>query len=230
MTDSRFRKHTFVLCIGIAILLSVVIWESSAQEGMLTTFSGRVINQAGDPIAGRAVAVMPVVDGNGAWFVIRDIPPSHTESDKTGQFTITTALDGPVLLSLFPPARTNVRILKVQIEGLFFYPSGMGMGEHGVVFATSPGRRIENIKVIIQEPHIRVKVQHIDGTPIANTKVKYRLRAMSLHENSTSNTSGRTDAEGSFTYYTDRGFSGPHILHAVSHISGTDCECKAAYP
>ena len=213
MTRPLFRRKTPAFFVGIVGLLLTVVWEISAQEGMLTTFSGRVIDESGSPVAGCTIAVRPVVDGNGAWFVVRggnqpveDVPPFHAASDAEGRFTITTAIEDAVLLSLFPSRRSGVRIIKVQIGGLFLYPSGMM--ERGVVFATSPGRHIENIEVTMQQPHIRGKVQHKDGTPIVNTKVRLRLRSVSLHGESSEDRSAWTDAEGYFTYYAERGVRG----------------------
>ena len=214
MGHSLFERKTPTLFIGVVTLFFAVIWGGSAQEGMLTIFSGRVIDELGNPVAGCTVAVKPVVEGHGAWFVIRrdnqliEIVPPHAESDKAGRFAITSAIDGPVLLSLFPPrGPSDTRILKVKIGALFLHPSGMM--ERGVVFVTSPGRRIENIEVIVQQPHIRGKVQHAGGTPIVNTKVRLRLRAVSLHGESSQDISARTDAEGNFTYYVERDLEGP---------------------
>ncbi len=173
--------------------------------------SGRILDERGEPISGIKIAVTPVVDGNGAWFPIRErnSASSQAESDAEGHFSITTAIDGPVLLSLFPFGQSAVRILDVQIEGLSLYPSGMM--ERGVVFATSPGRHIENIQVTVQQPHIRGRVQRIDGTPIVNTQVKRRLRTVSLYGNSSSDGSAHTDTEGYFTYYAGRDLEGPTV-------------------
>ena len=57
MTGSSFRRQTFVLCIGIVAFSLWVIWHSRAQEGALTTFSGRVIDELGNPIAECTVTV-----------------------------------------------------------------------------------------------------------------------------------------------------------------------------
>lgn len=218
-----FKRKIVVFFVGIAVLLFTTIWSSSAQEGALTIFSGRVIDEAGAPIAGCSVAVRPVVDGNGAWFVGRngavfpipeqglpmgDTQPFQAEGDAEGNFEISNTVDGPVLLSLFPSRGSAVRIVKVKIGGLSIYPSGMM--ERGVVFATSPGRRIENIEVIVQQPHIRGSVQRTDGTPIANADIHLRLRAVSSHGSSSGSYGGiRTDAEGYFTYYVERALEGP---------------------
>ena len=211
-----FQRKVVVFFMGIAVGLFTVVWGSSAQEGALTTFSGRVIDETENPIAGCVVAIVPVFDGNGAWFPIMQEPnapiegplPFRAESDAEGRFTFATVIDGPVLLSLSPSRGSAVRIVKVKIGGLFLYPSGMM--ERGVVFATSPGRRIEDIEVIVQQPHIRGSVQRTDRTPIANADIRLRLRAVSLHGSSSGSYGGiRTDAEGYFTYYVERALEGP---------------------
>ena len=211
-----FGRKTCVLFISIAVVLFATVWSSNAQEGTLTTFSGRVIDEAGNPIGGYAVATVPVFDGNGAWFPIQephgpiaDASPFHAESDAEGRFTITTVIDGPVLLTRFPLRRgPGIRILKVQIGELFFYPSGMW--EHGIVFATSPGRHIENIEVTIQQPHIRGRLQRVDGTSISNAHISLRLRGVSSHSWSSGSYGGiNTDAEGYFTHYVNEDLSGP---------------------
>ena len=173
--------------------------------------SGRILDETGEPVSGIKIAVRPVVDGNGAWFPIRErnAAASQAESDAAGHFSITSVIDGPVLLSLFPFHKSDVRILKVRIGGSFFYPSGMH--DRGIVFETSPGRRIENIDVIVRQPHIRCRVQRMDGTPIVNTKVRRRLRTVSLQGNSSGDGSAQTDAEGYFTYYAERDLEGPTV-------------------
>ena len=188
--------------------------------------SGRILDEAGKPVSGIKIAVRPVVDGNGAWFPIRERNAwtGQAESDAEGHFTITSLIDGPVLLSLFPFHRSDVRISKVQIGGSFFYPSGMH--DRGIVFATSPGRRIENIEVIVRQPHIRSRVQRIDGTPIVNTKVKRRLRTVSLHGNSSSDGSTHTDAEGYFTYYAERDLEGPTVCMLSVTYQGQTVNAK----
>lgn len=176
---------------------------------LFSSASGHILDEAGEPVSGIKIAITPVVDGNGAWFPIHlqehaleDTPTRHVESDAEGRFTITGDISGPVLLSLFPLRSTSVRILRVQIGGLFFYPSGMM--ERGIVFAPTPGESIENIEVTLQSPHIRGKVQRMDGKPIANARIKRRLRTVSLHGRSSGSGSFHTDAEGYFSHYVDK--------------------------
>ena len=175
---------------------------------LFSSASGHILDEAGKPVSEVKIAITPVFDGNGAWFPIREregalenASTRHVESDAEGRFTITDAISGPVLLSLFPRHDSAVRILTVQIGVLFFYPSGMM--DRGIVFAPTPGETIENIEVTVQKPHIRGKVQHMDGRPIANARIKRRLRTVSLQSESSDSGSADTDAEGYFSHYVD---------------------------
>ena len=170
--------------------------------------SGHVLDEVGKPVSGIKIAITPVVDGNGAWFPIRErdgalenASARHVESDAEGRFTITDVISGPVLLELQPFHNPRVRILKVKIGGLVFYASGMM--ERGIVFAPTPGESIEDIEVTVQKPHIQGKVQHTNGKPIANARINRGLRRVSLHGNSSGSGTEHTDAEGYFVRYVD---------------------------
>ena len=176
--------------------------------------SGHVLDEVGKPVSGIKIAITPVVDGNGAWFPIRErdgalenASARHVESDAEGRFTITDVISGPVLLELQPFHNPRVRILKVKIGGLVFYASGMM--ERGIVFAPTPGESIEDIEVTVQKPHIQGKVQHTNGKPIANARINRRLRRVSLHGNSSGSGTEHTDAEGYFVRYVDRDMEAP---------------------
>ena len=191
---------------------------------LFSSASGHILDEAGEPVSGLKIAITPVVDGKGTWFPIRerelaleDMPERYVESDAEGRFTITDAISGPVLLSLFPLRGSAVRILRVQIGGLFFYPSGIW--ERGIVFAPTPGESIENIEVTVQSPHIRGRVQRMDGRPIANTKVNIRLRTVGQHSESSGSSSRDTDAEGYFAYYAERDIEQPtfYMLSVTYH-------------
>ena len=181
---------------------------------LFSSASGHILDEAGEPVSGLKIAITPVVDGNGTWFPIHaqeraleDTPTRHVESDAEGRFTITDTISGPVLLSLFPFRGSAARIFRVQIGGLFFYPSGM-MG-HGIVLVPTPGESIENIEVTVQSPHIQGKVQRIDGRPIANAKVKLRLRTVSQRSESSWSLNVDTDTAGYFGYYVERDIEQP---------------------
>ena len=212
---NRSNFTFFVLFIGSIVLFLVVPLESTAQDRALTTFSGRVVDETGNPIEGLTIGLVSVFDGNGAWFPVYedkhglpiDPPTFQAETDSEGHFIITDTIAGPVLLTLLPSSNVGVQLLKARIRGLFFYASGTW--KRGIVFAVEQGDDIGNVAVTVQYPHIRGKGQRADGTPIANERIKFRLRTVSLHSESSQSSSFHTDAEGYFRYYVDSGIEEP---------------------
>ena len=207
-----FRMKTIIFLLGIVVLFLVGTWEGSAQNNALTTLSGRVVDAAGQPIAGLTVVLVPVEDGNGAWFPIEveergwpDDPMAfQAETDTEGRFIITDAIDGPVLLGLFPYYKPEAKILKVQIGEMSLYPGGHEVGG-GTVFTLEPGEYIENVEITVQRfLQLRAKVLKMDGNPLANARrIKFKVRQLSLDgelDGSRSWSTG-TDAEGNFVQY-----------------------------
>ena len=150
--------------------------------------SGRVVDEAGNPVSGIKIAIVPVKDGNGAWFPIQtdedgepiDVSQYQSETDSEGRFSITNTVGGPALLTLFPYHRFGIRILKVQIAGMFLYLNER-KSKPGIVFTTSSDKPIENIQVILKQPQIRGKAQRIDGTPIANAQIRFTVGTVNTH-------------------------------------------------
>ena len=212
MTYLCFEKKILTFFVGIVALFLLSASESSAQEEALTTFTGRVIDGAGHPIAGLKMALVPVQDGHGAWFPIEveghdwpDDPMAFQgETDAEGRFVITDAIVGPVLLGLFPYYKPEAQILKVQIGGMSFYPGGDAVGG-GTVFTLESGEYIENVEITVQQfLQLRAKVLKMDGSPLANAqRIKFRVKQLSLDgeiDGSRSWTT-ETDAEGNFVQY-----------------------------
>ena len=213
-------EKSVAFLIGIAVGLFTVIWSSGAQEGALTTFSGRVIDETGNPIAGLTVAIVPVEDGNGAWFPIQveghDLPDDpmafQAETDLEGRFVITDAITGPVLLGLFPYNKPEAEILKIQIGDLFLYAPEASWGR-GVVFSVEPGERIEDVEVTVQRfLQLRGKVLKINGSPLANAqRIKFWIRKLSLdgEYDGSSSLGIETDIAGNFVQDIHRYMGGP---------------------
>ena len=222
MTRLNLGKQILTFFVGIVVLLLTSAWESDAQNDALTTLSGRVIDAAGQPIAGLTVAIVPVQDGHGAWFPIEfeveeggrqgDPRAFQGETDAEGRFVITDAITGPVLLGLFPYNEPKAEILKVQIGDMFLYAPEASWGR-GVVFSAEPGERIEDVEVTVQRfLQLRAKVLRMDGTPLANAqRIRVGLRQLSLdgEYDSSGRWSTETDDEGNFAQYMTRYMNSP---------------------
>ena len=173
--------------------------------------SGRVVDEAGNPISSIKIALMPVENRSGGWFPV--IPQDENgnpideslfqaETNIEGHFTVTNQLGGPVHLSLFPVRRSGYRISKVQMADMFFFPSDFP-SSRGVVFAISPDAHHEDIQVVLKQPKIRVKVLNSDGTALANTTIRCDIRIESKEGYSTSEEAVDTDENGYFVHYSD---------------------------
>ena len=220
MARSYFRKKILTFFIGVVVLFLLGVLESRAQEGVLTTFSGRVVDEAGHPIAGLTVVLVPVQDGHGAWFPIEvnefewsDDPMAfQAKTDAEGCFAITDAIVGPVLLGLFPYHKPEAHILKVQIGDMFLYAPEESWGR-GIVFSVEPGESIEDVEVTVQRfLQLRGKVLKMDGSPLVNAqRVEFRVKQLSLDGEYDGSTSWgtETDTEGNFVQYIPPYVDGP---------------------
>ena len=222
MTRLYFGKRILTFFIGIVAFFLLSASESGAQNDALTTLSGRVIDETGQPIAGLTVVIVPVQDGHGAWFPIEfeveergrqgDPIAFQAETDSEGRFVITDATTGPVLLGLFPYNKPEAEILKVQIGDMFLYATEESWGR-GIVFSAEPGERIEDVEVTVQRfLQLRGKVLRMDGSPLANARrIKFRIRKLSLdgEYDGSGSQSIETDIEGNFVQYMSRYMGGP---------------------
>ena len=233
MTRLYFGKRILTFFVGIVVLLLTGAWGIGAQNDALTTLSGRVIDAAGQPIAGLTLAIVPVQDGHGAWFPIEfeveengrqgDPMAFRAGTDSEGRFVITDAITGPVLLGLFPYDEPKVEILKVQIGDMFLYAPEASWGR-GVVFSAEPGDRIENVEVTVQRfLQLQGKVLRIDGTPLANAqRIRVGLRRLSLdgEYDGSGRWNAETDDDGNFAQYIEKIYEWTRILLHVCDISG----------
>ncbi len=185
--------------------------------------SGRVIDESGNPVNDVKIAVIPVEHGNGSWWPKLVDEDSNwpddplafpAETDPDGNFVINAFDQGPVLLGVLPFHKPGSEIVKVKIEGMYFYTSEGVRG--GVVFAPEPGEKIENVEVTVRHfLRVQGKVQQIDGIAVANARIKFKVKQLSLDEEESyvgaSNISwgARTDAEGNFIQYVPNHCNGP---------------------
>ena len=183
--------------------------NQNSDAKLSSSKSGRVIDEAGNPISGIKIAFIPVENVAGGWFPIIPTDENGNSIDKSlyqaetnieGHFTITNPLGGPVNLSLFPVRRSGYKILKIQMADMYFFPTDY-LSNRGVVFATSPDALYEDIQVILKQPQIRVKVLHSDGTALANTTIRCDIEIESKDGKSTLEMAVDTDENGYFVHY-----------------------------
>ena len=221
MSRSRFKP----MFIGIVCLLLAICSVSSAQETSL--FSGRVVDEAGEPVVDITVALMPVEDGNGAWFPVSVHENSHwaddprafsAVTDAEGNFSITDFGSGPVLLGLLPLYWVPADILRVDMSGFILYAGGEHP-ERGIVLAMEPGERIEDVEVTVRRTlRIQGKVLRMDGKPLVNADIKLRLQLLNLDDGSKNSRgwSVQTNAEGEFVQRVSRWATKAPAYHIVS--------------
>ncbi len=199
--------------------------------------SGRVIDEAGNPISGIKIALTPVRNVNGGWFPIIpsdengdpiDMSVYQAETNIEGHFTVTNPLGGTVKLTLFPRLRSGYRMSKVQMAGLYFYPTEMS-GQKGVVFAISPDAHHEDIQVILKQPQLRVKVLNSDSTPLANETIRCDIEIESKGGKSTLDMTVDTDENGYFVHYIDN-FWNNDVTYTCRMTTTYDKQTASAAP
>lgn len=207
--------HTLALLIGVAVMCFQSIAAEDTAETV--TFAGRVVEESGEPVVGVTVALMPVEDGNGAWFPIDEWPNDpwafSAVTDAQGEFAITDFIPGPMLFGLLPYHEPKGHGLsKVNIGGVSHYPTEREKGG-SIVFAVAEGTRIINVEVTVRRlMEIRGKVLQMDGTPLADADIKLDIRTEALNGSASSSGSyGRlkTDAAGIFVKYLADDDEGP---------------------
>ena len=235
MKHSFYPKGLFLLITAISLFIGLVS-RSIAQEAETGTFSGRVIDKGGNPIVGRAVAIIPVEDGNGAWFPTEaddaewpDDPLAfQVKTDRDGRFTINARIQGPVMLGLLPYYKPEAAILKVKIGEMFAYPSGNAVGR-GIVFAPEPGKAIEDIEITAKRfLQVQGKVRRMDGTPLDNARIKFSVRQLGFDGEGDANVSWgiQTDVGGDFVQYIESYTDGPAFYIVSIRYQGQHVAAK----
>ena len=215
------RIVVIVLVIAVSALLGCGETEDTSSaalsetvvEGDTASFSGRVVDETGNPIAGLALAIQPreIDDNTGLWTYAAAM---QVETDNAGYFSITNIHLGEFRFTLTPEYRnglfpeTEYQLLSIKIGDLTYHPNDLIPLFFTLnTFSITPGVQIENVEVTVRlRMRIRAKVVLADGTPLANKEVSINIRAQDLHENNMGGIHGsvQTDAQGYFVQYVDR--------------------------
>ena len=181
-------------------------------DGDTASFSGRVVDENGNPVAGLALVIQSskVDDNTGA----RTYGPTlKAETDDAGHFLITDIHPGEFQFMLASeywnghPFMTEYRLLSVKIGAFTYHPSEQFPPAFTRdTLSITPGVQIENVEVMVRfRTRVRAKIVLADGTPLANKEVRMNIKARDLHGNGTGKigTTWQTDAQGYFIQYID---------------------------
>lgn len=194
--------------------------SQKSKVKLSSSASGRIVDEAGNPVHDVKIAIMPVEDGRGAWFTKpvdenSDWPddpmafPAETNSD--GTFSISDFDKSPALLGVLPYHTPKSKILKIKIAGVSFYSTVSDRGS-GIVFTTEAGKEINNLVVMVDH-YLQVlgKVQQADGSPVTNERVELKVEQLGLDGVGESGISWgvETDIDGHFVQYVPSYIDGP---------------------
>ena len=180
------------------------------SEGDTAVFSGRVIDENGDPVAELALAIQPdAVDGD-AKLQTSDAN-LEVETDASGRFSITNIRAGSWRLSVVPYAGINNEpaygILSIKIGEISLKPD---FDRHTLssfdrtTFSITPGVHVHDVEIVVQRRmRIGMKILFTDGTPLVHKKVDISIKTRNLDGHGSGGLKGSmsTDAQGYLERY-----------------------------
>lgn len=198
----------FVVFVG-----SVALLLATSLPSVATSFSGRVVDEAGQPIEGLIIA-LPSFPGNTPphrhqRFEGMFPPAQPSETDATGAFSIINITSPSVSrLTLFPERNSDYEIRSIEIEGVPFYLDKRQQHFGGLNFAIDADADIKNVEITVSlRMRIRGRVLSADGTPLGNARVNLRVSHRDIDGRGRGSGGGtRTlDLDGYFVDYLDDG-------------------------
>ena len=213
-------KRSYVTSV-IVFVASVALLFVTSLPSIAASFSGRVVDEDGQPVEGLIIA-LPSVPGNTpvdphhrvqvelpGWFegMFPPAPPSKT--DATGAFSIRNIATPSVSrLTLFPEHNSDYELRSVEIEGISVYLDQHQHHFGGFNFAIEPDADIENVEITVRlRMRIRGRVLAADGTPLRNARVNLMVKHRDVDGRGSGSGGGTStlDEEGYFVDYIDDG-------------------------
>lgn len=200
-------NRSYVLSLA-AFIASIALLFSLSVQSAATTFSGRVIDEAGKPVADIEVALpgfraTTLQDQDEPVF----LPSQQAETNEIGKFLIDGIASRSVQLVLLPFRAAAYEIRAVKIEGVSFYIDEHRGRYGGLTFAIAPGADVEDVEIIVRpRMRIRGRVLLADGTPLHNERIGFRIERRNI-EGRGRGGGGSTrdlDADGYFVEYLER--------------------------
>ena len=200
MSRSYVPALTFIA--GIMLLFSLSL------QSVATTFSGRVVDEAGKPVSGVELAlpgfrVATPQDQDEPVF----LPSQQAATNYVGEFLINNIVSPSVQLVLLPFRAAAYEIRAAKIEGISFYIDENRGRYGGLTFAITPGADVKDVEIIVRpRMRIRGRVFSADGTPLRNERVGIRIERRRIEGRGGGGGGGTRDldADGYFVEYVER--------------------------
>ena len=202
-------KRSYPTFLGVCVA-SVALLVSTALPSVAASFSGRVIDEAGQPVSNVIVGFssfageMPT---NRHHRPEPMFPPAQPgETDETGAFSITDiAVPAVHTLVLLPEHEAEYEFQSIKIDGVTFHldPQMHRWERGGFPFTIEEGADVKDIEITVRlRMRIRVRVLSADGTPLSNAQVDFSLNRRRLNGGG-GRSSGPTtlDPDGYFVKY-----------------------------
>ena len=173
-------NRSYVL--SLTFIASITILFSLSFQSAATTFSGRVVDEAGKLVSGVEIAlpgfrVTTPQDQDEPVF----LPSQQAETNEAGKFSITEIASPSVQLVLLPFRAAAYEIRAVKIEGVSFYIDEDRGRYGGLTFAIAPGADVKDVEIIVRpRMRIRGRVLSADGTPLRNARVGIRIERRNI--------------------------------------------------
>lgn len=219
MNRRNFLHEIVVISLAIAIwtLLGCGDTEYASpfkpSEDDTTVFSGRVVDESGNPVVDLALVIQP----NEA----DDAPKSQmsgtrleVKTDASGRFSLTDISPGSWQLSVIHYIGTDpgpaYGILSIKIGEISLKPDfdlHTLSSFNGTTFSITPGVHVQDVEIVVQRRmRIGTTVVLTDGTPLANKEVSLNIKTRDLDGHGSGRLWGpvRTDARGYFERYVNR--------------------------
>ena len=183
-------------------------------DGDTASFSGRVVDEDGNPVAGLTLVIQPREINNETG--VRGYGPTlESETDNVGRFSITDIRPGEFQFMLARDYQngllfeTEYQLLSVKIGAFAYHPSDQFPPAFTKdTLSITPGVEIKDVEVTVRlRMRIRAKIVLADGTPLANKEVRISIKTRDLHGDGSGSIGAtlQTDAQGYFIQYVDRG-------------------------
>ena len=203
-TSTMNRPYILPLVVFIS---SIALLLSMALQSVAATFSGRVVDETGKPIANLRLAlpafrVTTLQDQDEPVF----LPTQQGETNEDGEFSISDITSPSVKLMLLPQPAPDYELRSAKIEGMTFYVDQYRSRFGGLTFAIVHGADVKDVEITVHpRMRIRGRVVSANGTPFRNARVDLRVERRDIDGTGGGGGGGTTqlDENGYFVRYLD---------------------------